>query len=182
MRSHGFKILVIALTSLASGGAIAATVWKWVDKNGAVHYSDQPGPGAVRVDLNVQTYDAKESKIPSNRPITPQDSKTPVVPTYQKIEILKPVNEETFIGTGGLVSVSVQVDPGVQTGHSLRLELDGQRVSEPNSTATEFQLKEVPRGAHTLLASIVTRDGQVMIQSTAVTFFVQQQTITRPKK
>ena len=181
MRIPSFKIAALATMLFASSSVLAATVWKWVDKDGGIHYSDQPGPGAVRVDLNAQTYDADEAKIPeTNRPVKPQP-RAAAAAVYERIEISNPVNEETISGTGGLVSVAVRVEPGVQPGHSLRLDLDGQRVSELNSAGSSFQLEDVPRGAHTLSASVVARDGSVVIQSAAITFFMLQP-IARPAK
>jgi Domain of unknown function (DUF4124) len=177
MRTSRLNLLVLVLAVLASSSALAATVWKWVDKSGVTHYSDQPVPGAVQVDLlNVQTYDADEATIPAaNRP-TKTTAKAAAA-TYQSIQISSPVNEHTFTGTGGQVSVSVQVNPALQSGDSVHLTMDGQAVSTPNSVATSFALKDVSRGAHTLVASVLSRDGQTLIQSTTVTFFIQQTSV-----
>jgi hypothetical protein len=102
--------------------------------------------------------------------------------TYSSIEITSPADEQTITGTGGQISVVVSVEPRLQSGDSIRLELDGLRVSEPNSTASTFELKDVPRGAHSLSASVVARDGQVLKQSAPITFFVQQTSVLNKKK
>jgi len=180
MRIPQLKILVVALTLLAAGSAIAATVWKWVDKGGVTHYSDQPVPGAIQIDLSVQTYDAAEATIPVANRVAKSPNKA-AAGTYLNIEISQPANEQTITGTGGQVSVGVRIEPGMQPGDSVRLDLDGQRVSEPNSAATNFELKEVARGTHTLSASVVTSDGRVAIQSAPITFFMFQQTALRKK-
>jgi Domain of unknown function (DUF4124) len=179
MQTPRLKILVLLLMVSVASSVFAATVWKWVDKSGITHYSDQPVPGAVQVDLqNVQTYDADEASIPAANRSTSSPSKA-AASSYQSIAISSPAHEQTFSGTGGQVSVSVQVSPGVQPGDSVRLTLDGQEVSEPNSSATSFELKDVARGAHTLSASVVSRSGQVVIQSAPITFFVQQTSALR---
>lgn len=170
----------LLLMLLACSSAWSATVWKWVGSDGVVHYSDQPVPGAVQVDLNVQTYNASEAAIPT----TQRSRSTPAkaaAPSYQSIEITNPANEETIVNTGGQVSVSVTVEPGVSPGDSILLEMDGQTVSQPHSTATQFALTDVPRGAHSLVASVVSSSGQRLIQSKNVTFFVQQHSILHPK-
>ena len=39
------------LTTLLASGLAAAQVYKWVDEDGVVHFSDQPRPGAEEVQI-----------------------------------------------------------------------------------------------------------------------------------
>jgi hypothetical protein len=184
-RTYAFRTAVLVLAVFICGSAFAAAVWKWVDKKGVTHYSDQPVPGAVQVDLSVQTYDSRDATIPpTNRPITSSSrpSSNTDASAYSNIAITSPTNEQTFSGTGGQISVAVHVEPNIQAGDTIRLELDGLTVSQPNSTTTSFQLEDVARGAHSISASIVGSDGEVLKQSAAVTFYVQQTTVTRNKR
>ncbi len=43
--------LSAAAMTLASASTLAATVYKWTDERGVVHYSDQPHPEAKEVDV-----------------------------------------------------------------------------------------------------------------------------------
>jgi hypothetical protein len=179
MRTSKLKILLLLTMVLGSSSLCAAVVWKWVDKNGVTHYSDQPVTGAVQIDLqNVQTYKAEDAAIPeSTKPSRPPTGPKP----YASIGISAPTNEQTLTGTGGQVTVSVQVDPSLQSGDSVRLMMNGQVVSEPSSSATNFELKDVPRGTHILLASVVNGEGQIVIQSAPVTFFMRQQSVLQKR-
>jgi hypothetical protein len=155
-------------------------VWKWVDKNGVTHYSDQPTPGAKRIDLNtVQTYDSQEAAIQTSTSATPAKAAPRVPLAYEVIEIQKPVQDQSIIATGGLVQIALRVEPGVQAGHRIVIEMDGKVVSQPDSAATALDLNEVPRGSHTLTASVVTTTGEVLKQSDAVTFHVIQPSVRR---
>jgi hypothetical protein len=174
--------LVVLAVVLASSSSFAATVWKWVDQKGVTHYSDQPVSGAIQVDLSVQTYDSTEATIPATARRPRQTSTQSSAADYQEVTITSPTHEQTFTGTGGDVSVAVNVEPRVQSSDSVRLELDGLTVSEPNSKTTSFALKDVARGAHSLTASVVGRNGQVLMQSTPVTFFMQQTSTIHKKK
>jgi hypothetical protein len=174
--------LVVLAVMLASTSSFAATVWKWVDQKGVTHYSDQPVAGAIQVDLSVQTYDSSEATIPAPSRRPKQRPTQSSADDYQDITITSPMNEQTFTGTGGEVSVAVIVEPLVQSSDSVRLELDGLTVSEPNSKNTSFALKDVARGAHSLTASVVGRNGQVLKQSAPVTFLVQQTSTLHKKK
>ncbi|HTE43041.1 MAG TPA: DUF4124 domain-containing protein [Steroidobacteraceae bacterium] len=171
-------MLAILATSASAQG-----VWKWVDKNGVTHYSDQPTPGAKRIDLNtVQTYDAQEAAIPPSTSST-SDAPAKAAPrapiAYELVEIQKPVQDQSIIATGGQVQIAVRIEPGVQAGHRVKIEMDGKVISQPDSAATALDLTEVPRGAHTLTASVVTTTGEVLKQSDAVTFHVIQPTTRR---
>ena len=42
------RLLSLVILSFLSGVAFAGGVYKWVDSDGTVHYSDQPPPGAVK--------------------------------------------------------------------------------------------------------------------------------------
>ena len=180
MRTSKLKFLLLLITMLGSTSLCAAEVWKWVDKNGVTHYSDQPVPGAVKINLqNAQTYKADDAAIPESTQPPPRPSTAPT--PYVSIGISAPTNEQTFTGTGGQVSVSVQLEPGLQAGDSVQLMMNGQVVSEPSSSATSFELKDVPRGTHTLLASVIGRDGQIVIQSPPVTFFMRQQSVLQKR-
>ena len=172
--------LIVLAVVLAGSSSFAATVWKWVDKKGVTHYSDQPVLGAVQVDLSVQTYDASEATIPSTSR-QPRQSAPPAA-RYEEVVITSPTNEQTITGVGGQISVSVAIEPAVESPDSVRLELDGLTVSESDSQSTTFELTDVARGAHSLTASVVNRNGKVLKQSAPVTFFVQQTSVVRKRK
>ena len=177
--SHTVVALALALTVAAVSPASAREVWKWVDKNGVVHYSDQPVPGAQRVDISIQTYESEQATIPSTSRPTPRPGE-PI--TYDAVTITEPANEQTFVNVEGAINVSVTVEPELRSGHSIRFEIDGRTVSPPESAASTLELKDVPRGEHTVRASIIDRTGKVLAQSQPVTFFVQQASVlNRPR-
>ena len=57
MRQPPLYLNVARLRAAARCAAVAATVYKWVDENGVVHYSDQPHPNAQKIHVQAaQTY------------------------------------------------------------------------------------------------------------------------------
>jgi len=163
----------LALPALGEG------VWKWKDENGVVHYSDQPGPGAVRVDLHSQTFSAPDT--PSTSAPTPRSQRNSNAATYyQSLEIWKPEPEETFPNTGGQVDVRMRLEPALQGADTLALYLDGKHVEEADNSL-DFTLTDVPRGQHSLIATVTDGNtGRVAVQSSPVTFYVQQASVARP--
>ena len=45
------RLWLLMLLIAAAGLAAAAETYRWVDKDGHVHYSDRPRPGAERIEL-----------------------------------------------------------------------------------------------------------------------------------
>jgi hypothetical protein len=167
------------MLSLLALSALGEGVWKWKDDNGVVHYSDQPGPGAVRVDLHSQTF-APPDTPSSTAPSRAQRSNPSEQKTYQNLEIWKPAAGETYPNAGGQVEVRLRLEPALQPSDTLAIYLDGKRVEEADNSL-DFTLTDVARGAHSLTATVTDgTTGKVLIQSPAVSFFVQQTSIAQP--
>jgi hypothetical protein len=170
MRTHIRRLTGVLLLAALLGTAHAQQVWKWVDKNGLTHYSDQPAPGATRVDLHVQTYDSEQGAIPTSPTSTTRKAKAPA--TERNVRITQPSNDETINGTGGTLTVTVQPEPALQAREAILLTMDGQPVAEPGA-ATSFTVNEVPRGTHTLAVSIVDAKGEAIAHGESVQFHMQ---------
>jgi hypothetical protein len=168
-------LLILTLTALP---ALAEGVWKWKDEHGVVHYSDQPGPGAVRVDLHTQTFSAPETPPPLVTPRQRRSNTSEQV--YQSLEIWKPAAEETYPNTAGQVDVGIRLEPALRPSDTLALYLDGKHVDAADNSL-DFTLTDVPRGTHSVAATITDNNtGKVVIQSPAVTFYVQQVSVAKP--
>src|SRR3979490_2925401 len=64
---------LFTLTSLVCSLAVAATVYKWVDEKGVVHYSDQPHPNAQKMNVQAaQNYKATAIAAPAGAPWPPR--------------------------------------------------------------------------------------------------------------
>jgi len=168
----------IAFITILATGAVMAQAYRWVDADGIVHYSDRPREGAERIVL------PQDTRRPSQRP-TPRSTVTrqsaaaategaPAAFKYESLEISTPVAEETLWNIETILNVSLSVEPALQTGHQIRVYLDG----EPRMVSgTSFQLEEVYRGVHNLQVEIVDETGKLMIRSRTNRFYVQQNAI-----
>ena len=173
--------ILVALLMSCALVAQAEEVWRWVDENGVVHFSDRPRPGAERVELDrPQTF---------NRPPWPEREEAPAptrserdaAPAYSGVRVVSPAAGETLWNIAGDLNVQVEVEPGLAPGHSLRVSLDGRRVETPPG-ATQFTVSEVYRGEHRLSASVVDEDGRELVSSEPVTFYVQQASLQNPNR
>ncbi|MCC5793056.1 MAG: DUF4124 domain-containing protein [Legionellaceae bacterium] len=168
MIKASFCMLWILVLTVASHAAI----YRWVDKNGVVHFSDKPRKGAEPVHLApLQTY----SPVPAS--ITPTDDdhgNDEKKALYQSLDIVDPENESTLRDNEGRVVVRVELTPALKPGDKIQILLDGQPVGEPETT-TRFVLLGVLRGSHSIAAQVVNSKGEVVIQSQeAVTLYMHR--------
>jgi hypothetical protein len=168
----------LALLCVFAVAAHAEELWRWVDENGVVHYSDRPHPGAERIQLRApQTFTPPPVQ---ERPRSqPTDAEADAGPRYSGLRIESPAAGEMLWNIGGALPVQLSISPALSPDHQLRLFLDGRPV--PNiPQATQFTINEVFRGEHQLRAAIVDGNGRELASSEAVTFYVQQTSIQNP--
>ena len=90
------RILLFTLLSLACSGLLAATVYRWVDENGVVHYSDQSHANAEKVQISApQTFRGQQSNNAANTPPRDPQASAPA-PAYAGCAIAQPF--EAVIG------------------------------------------------------------------------------------
>ncbi len=161
-------------------------LWTWTDANGVTHFSDRPVPGARRVQLATGsrpagTGDAGAQASPDAAAAQPTPPPSPAAPpAYTRLEIWQPDENQTFFGGDAEVNVRLLSDPELASGHRIRLFLNGTRVQGADNDL-EFPLGVLVRGSHTLTATIVDRQGAVLIRSAPRVFNVQQPTVNQPR-
>ena len=172
---HKWLIAILFLGSAAQ----AAPVYRWVDENGLVNYSDRPGPGAVLIELSTGAP-SPEVGLSSPRGQQPaMEPRAPAVAAYETLAVLQPASRETLWGTAGRVEVAIGISPDLQPRHSLALYMDG-ALAESGIHTTRFAIGNVPRGEHTVQAVVLDEAGRELLRSAPVTFFVQQTSIHYP--
>ena len=175
MRSlRTMSMLAVAL-GLGLVAVAPAQVYRSVDADGQVTYSDSPGPGSERIEVApLQTYSAPPPAAASAAPAPEADAASTVEgPPAYRVSISSPGDDDTLRDNAGTVSVSVQVSPALREQERLRLLLDGRTVQEPGS-ATSFALEFVDRGSHVLTAEVIGAGGSVLARSDPVTFHLHR--------
>ncbi len=162
-------LLIINLLYLTS---TFAGVYKSVDEDGNIIFTDKPVPGAEEIQVDeVQTIKAPETKpfkyTPRPKPV-PDGG-------YTGIVITNPSEGQVIRDNTGNVTISVSVAPRLQTnlGDRLILYMDGQAVREGSSGS--FSLENIDRGTHEIYAA-VERDGKKVTSSSPVSFTLQRAT------
>jgi hypothetical protein len=174
------RITLLLLVLLAGSALASQTVWKWVDEKGVTHYSDRAVPGATRMEMGGPKSSAS-STPPQASPSPQLQSNTPATEAaYTDFTIWRPSDGETIANTGGTVAVGIRVEPALKIGHSLFLYVDGKLAEGFPADTLSYDLKQVPRGTHTLIAVINDGSGKRFQESRTVTFNVRQESIAQP--
>ena len=169
---------IIALIAVLGASAAMAQAYTWVDEDGIVHYSDKPREGAVEIQLPRDTRPLRRTAPPPAAPEAQDDNATTASGpfSYDSIEISSPAAEETLWNIGGVLNVTLNVQPALQPGHRVRVYFDGK---EQMVNGSSFQIQDVYRGVHNLQAEVLDETGKLMGRSLPNRFYVQQNTIVR---
>ena len=160
----------------------AQVIYKWVDADGQQHFSDVPREGAQEVYIAPpQSYAPTViSTSDQSATVTPGDAdQDDPSGGYTDFAITSPSAEETIWNTGGTISVSLQLQPALTRGHTIRLLLDGRQKQQLGPGVSRIQLTGIDRGTHQLQAQVVTPDRQVVTSTESVTFYYKQTSANR---
>jgi hypothetical protein len=180
-RTAQLALMALSMAIMGLAGA-DTTVYRTVDEDGNVVFSDQPSKGAKRITLqpNTSTYAPPPKPVfQLNPPAEPKiEPEAAEVVRYERIRIVSPAAEETVRDNEGKVSVAVALKPKLADGHSLRLILDGKpavTLDKPIGTLTE-----IDRGEHRVLAEVADAGGRVVARSDPVLFYMRRHSILHP--
>lgn len=154
---------------------VAGEVYRWVDSEGIVHYSDTPAIGAEQVEI------APPSTVPAWRgsggePVPEDEGNTAA---YETVRITEPAEQEVIRAPGGEVTINIELVPDLKPGHQLALALDGSRIAAGNSSRVTLQ--GLTPGPHDVTASVIDADETVLATAQSVRFFLRQPSaINRP--
>lgn len=149
-----------------------AAIYKGTDPSGRTIYSDQPLPNGKEVEVqSLPTY---------TPPPLPETVTTPAETeeiNYQ-VQILEPMNDQTFTTDIQKVTVRVSLTPELQEGDSVILLLNNQPYGS-NDKTLNFYFENLARGSYELQAQVVNAEGKVKAKSETITFYQKRNFINR---
>ena len=170
---RGTPIVLLAAT-LTWAACPSAAVYQWVDEQGNVVYTDNPGGGAEPVELPpLSTVPA-----PSFSPSLPSSEDRAEELDYSKLSILSPTQDATLRDNTGAVDVNVVLEPDLNgaVGHRFQYYLDGQAQGKTTESAW-VSFTNVDRGTHNLEVAVVDSSGRELIRSDSVRFHLHRHSI-----
>lgn len=167
------RIILILLVFICA--TVNAQVYRRTGPDGQVYFSDQQGPDAEQVEVApVQTI--RMTPVPGQTDITePSDNEQQdhVAVAYTVFNIVSPTSEEGVRANDGNVTVQLSLQPELITGHRIVLKIDGEDGKETSTgDGMSFELSNLSRGLHSVEATVVDEEGNVLIQTGSVSFNV----------
>jgi hypothetical protein len=173
--------MAVAIVLCAIGLSAAAEIYKTVDANGNVVFTDiapiDRSGQAPAQEVNVQPINSYEPP-PSVQSSNAQSS-APVPSYYSQLDVVSPTEDETIRDNAGNVQIQVAISPPLRSDHRLLLVLDG-TPTDVEAVNGVFELSNVDRGTHTAGARAVDRQGNVLIESNPTTFNLMRVSIDGP--
>lgn len=165
------KLLVFPLLLLAVPAT--AEVYRYVDENGTVVFTDQR-PSEEARPMNLPELTVMDSPEPARAESGGEssDAESEPEPVYPDLIILSPERDETFQGTGNSLTVRLGSRQALRSGDELTVFLNGQEQTRVQSLSVN--LEQVPRGTHELRAEIRDQQNRVVGETGTVTFHMKQ--------
>jgi hypothetical protein len=178
MRTALHGLVALCLLGL-SGLSVATTLYRWVDAQGVVHYSDTPHEGAQVIQISgAQTYHgASAPPATPNVTSTPQPGKKPG--SYDSCAITSPAPDAALYAPEA-VAVSVAVSPGLNDGDQLTVQVDGRQLESTADGGQSFVIAQPERGDHSISAQVRSPEGVMLCNAPPVTFSVTKPSVNSP--
>jgi len=166
------------LASLLSSNFASAEIYKTVDKNGRVTYSDTPPPNtnATPVELKPLNTTPPPTALPDLTPSNPAPTTQAEQPYV--VQLIAPANGTTLMPNERSVTLSASLSQNLQNGDLFAYKIDGAIMAKTSEYT--YVLNEPPRGEHTLSVDIVDTEDNSLAQSEPVTLLVMRPIIKQP--
>ncbi len=173
--------LAAAAVLLAVAGPAGATdIYKTVDENGQVIYTDRPPtPDAKPISLRelsvveAPTFASPQRQQAEQQSTNDQMSINELRFMYRDFQLVSPAPEQNFWGTGQVATIAWDAGAPLQQGMSVMYFVNGEAVSDA-TTASTFNTEPMDRGEHTARVDLLGPNNQVIATAGPVTFFVKQ--------
>lgn len=150
---------------------VSAEVYKSVDEDGKVIYTDNP--------RGQQAIEKVELPSINSQPaihVPPIENTQKAAATRYSIAIAAPASGAQIPTGQANVQVLANIQPFFDASHRIRFTHNGKSAGKPSKSPT-LLLSNIHRGEHKVSAQLINKDGKVIARSKAVTFYVQRHSI-----
>jgi len=178
--SKTLLICLVTVAILVFAAPLSAQVYKVVDEDGNVSYTDQaPTDGAKQVDLpplsviEAPIYEQPKAAKEATEGEQPKEMSLQYLrKNYADFAIVAPQPDETVWGSDAVVTTAWNVGYELQEGMSVTIYLDG----KVHTTTTEqiIALPNMDRGEHTIKMELKNSKRRIVASAGPVTFFLRR--------
>ena len=172
----GTKVF-LALLALSAACYTIAEVYRVVNADGTVTYTDNPPAGDPTVEAmelpTINTQPALQMPAITRKA---EDKEGKGFAGYSQISIASPARGATIPPGYEQIPVKVSTEPGLQQGHLIQLIFNGKPYG-PLSSSTSFSISPIIRGEHSIQAKILDSNNDIVGQSGTTTVHVKRHSI-----
>ena len=177
--------LLCALGLLA--GPAVAQIYSTTDAEGNRVFTDQPGPGASKVELPPTNVIPRTPTTSYSRDASDEDdNRSGNEVFYQQLSITNPAHDSSLRSNEGDLTLTVVTDPPLSGNHLLKISIDGvlSQTGVPGTGAATHQLTahNIDRGTHELAAVVVDARGGELQRSPSITVHLQRTSLNQPAR
>lgn len=165
------QLTVVVILLVLAVMSQAAEVYKIVDADGNITYTDQPGASAAeRLNLRRINQAAAPAARVEDGPTANAEAD---LVGYSSARISSPVHQAVILHNQANIIVQLALEPQLQPGHLVRFSVNGVAQGLPVS-ATAYQLDNIERGSHSIGAAVVDGKNRVLIAAKPVIVHVKR--------
>lgn len=173
-----YRSLATVVVAVLAMSAAATPVYKTVDSNGNVSYSDVPDIGTQTQELELPPVNIQLALPPSP---AIEEPAAPTLPPDYRLRIDWPEPDSTIPPGQIEVEARLHIEPALAPAHWIQWLVDDEPQGEP-TTANALVLTQLIRGSHQLRAIVMDSDGVVLAQSEPVTIHVRRASAKHPRR
>jgi archaellum component FlaG (FlaF/FlaG flagellin family) len=156
------KIVIFLISVLFLNCLSAETVYKTMDEEGNVIFTDQPSDEAEEIKIQkLETIKNPNTPKYTSRPT--QEEQESDSNYYESFTVTSPENGAGIRSNAGNVSISLAINPTLKRGHRIVILMDGKEVG----TGLSASLQNVDRGTHSISAKVVDSNGKNIISTSS---------------
>ncbi len=160
-------ILSIALAASPT----IANIYKHVDENGNVSFSDKPIQGAEKVKIhNTRSSSNSNFAGESEEAADAESSEVIESPDYKSLAILTPREGKVVEENASAVQIILLPTPSLGDNDELVIAIDGKEISKGRDV--NLSVRNLESGNHTVTSRIQNKAGKVIIESDSVNFSI----------
>ncbi len=161
--------LLLLVTLLIPLSAYTDTVYKSMDEEGNIIFTDKPSEGAEKIEIK-KAPAVNFPDVPAFKKST--SGKKDKKGQQRKVTISSPGNDETIQSNPGSLTVTTTLEGSLKENEELVLYMDGKKIHSGKSN--QFSLTNIDRGTHDLYVELVSADGKTAIRSDKIQFHMRR--------
>ncbi|WP_027328362.1 DUF4124 domain-containing protein [Marinimicrobium agarilyticum] len=167
-------ILIGTLLSLLASPTLGQAIYKSVDEDGNVSYSDRPPNGAQPESAEtlppVNTL-PEQQPGPAYRNRNGGDDQEQSAIDYE-LSLASPAPESHVNPGQRDLPIVLNANPGLAAGHAFAFYLDGELLAETRSN--QYVVEEIFRGEHQIRGMIIDENGNMLRETETITIYVHR--------